>query len=91
MASLYYFVDGFFANNKNLNSQIGFVIVYGNEKAADYEKSFQITGNILYWFSVKCKRVTRNVFANEIYGIVSGFDIGYVLKKAFYSIIKRFN
>ena len=31
--------------------------------------------NILYWTSIKYKRVTRSVLALELYTIVYGFDI----------------
>jgi hypothetical protein len=46
---LYAFVDGSFANNKDLSSQIGFVIALGNERANEQEKSFKLSGNIIYW------------------------------------------
>jgi len=36
--------------------------------------------NILYWVSVKCKRITRSVLASELLGMVYGFDIAYLVK-----------
>jgi len=87
--ALYVFVDGSFANNKDLSSQIGFVIVLGNERANKHEKHFQLSGNIVHWQSIKCKRVTRSVLASEIYGMVGGFDAAYVLKQMLVAITKR--
>lgn len=65
------FSDASFANNKDLTSQIGYVIVLadGNNKA-----------NILHWSSVKCKRVTRSVLASELYAMVHAFDISSSLR-----------
>jgi hypothetical protein len=36
--------------------------------------------NILYWVSVKCKRIIRSVLAFELLGIVYRFDITYLVK-----------
>ncbi|KAK1907867.1 hypothetical protein P3342_006197 [Pyrenophora teres f. teres] len=71
------FVDGSFASNKDLSSQLGFVLVLVNESMdAD---TFTIQGNVIHYSSTKCKRVTRSVLASEIYGIVNGFDIGIAI------------
>jgi hypothetical protein len=69
--SLLVFTDAFFANNKDLSSQIGFMIVL-----TDRNQSV----NILYWSSIKYKRVTRSVLASELYALAHGFDIGAVIK-----------
>ncbi|KAI1101557.1 hypothetical protein F4804DRAFT_315437 [Jackrogersella minutella] len=61
---LYIFVDGSFANNKDMS-------------------------NIIHWSSTKCKRVTRSVLAREIYGMVQGFDIGYVIHRTINTILER--
>jgi hypothetical protein len=90
-ARLYVFVDGSFANNKDLSSQIGFIIVLGNERANEQGNSFTMSGNILHWQSVKCKRVTRSVLASEIYGMVNGFDAAWVLKHTLATITQRLN
>jgi hypothetical protein len=68
------FTDASFANNKDLSSQIGYVIVLadGADKA-----------NIVHWTSVKCKRVTRSILASELYALALGFDIGAALKGTF--------
>jgi hypothetical protein len=70
------FTDASFANNRDLSSQIGYVLVLvdGTRRA-----------NIIYWSSTKCKRVTRSVLASELYGMAHGFNMGALVK----SIINR--
>ena len=65
------FTDSSFANNKDLSSQIGYVICL-----ADATKK----AKIIHWSSLKCKRVTRSVLAAELYGMAHGFNIGAVIK-----------
>ncbi len=64
------FTDASFANNKDLSSQIEYVICLADDTHA----------NILHWSSIKCKRVTRSVLAAELYAMVHGFDVDSVLK-----------
>ena len=46
---LYIFVDGLFANNKNISLQIGYIIVLSNEKPShNNDNEIRITGNIIY-------------------------------------------
>jgi hypothetical protein len=71
---LFIFTDGSFANNKDLSSQLGFVIVLATEQRTGEGYDFEIYGNIVHWNSIKCKRVTRSVLASELYGMVTGFD-----------------
>ena len=81
-AKLYVFTDASFANNKDLNSQIGYIIVLANETPINHytdHPAFRIKGNIIYWSSIKCKRITKSVLASEIYKTVYGFDIGYYI------------
>lgn len=68
-----------FANNKDLSSQIGYfiVLVDGKDKA-----------NIIHWSSTKCKRITRSVFASELYAMVAGCDTGSVLKATIEKLLK---
>ena len=73
----YCWVDGSFANNKDLTSQIGFVITLGNENFGDNEFTFR--GNIIHWSSTKCKRVTRADLASELYAMTHGVDIAIPL------------
>lgn len=65
------FTDAAFANNKDLSSQMGALLV-----AADANNN----ANILHWVSVKCKRVTRSVLASELLGMVHGFDTAHCVK-----------
>lgn len=76
-AKVYVFVDGSFANNKDLSSQIGFEIIVANETAGNEE--FTINGNIIHWSSTKSKRVTRSVLASEIYAMVAGADMAHAI------------
>ena len=70
------FTDSLFTNNKDLLSQIGFVIVLANliNKA-----------NIIHWFLIKCKRVIKSVLVLKLYTIAHRLNIGATLK----SIIKK--
>jgi hypothetical protein len=73
------FTDASFANNKDLSSQMGYVIVL-----TDATKK----ANVIHWSSVKCKRVTRSVLASELYGIAHGFDIGTAIKSTIDKILQ---
>ena len=68
------FIDGSFANNKDLSSQLSYEIMLTNESYDD-DNSFIIRGNLIHWSSTKSKRVTRSVLVSEIYGIVRGVDM----------------
>jgi hypothetical protein len=46
-AKLFVFVDGSFANNKDLSSQIGFLIILGNEEQPP-DSSFLLTSNVIH-------------------------------------------
>jgi hypothetical protein len=52
---------------------MGYVIVLRNERAS--EKFFEFISNIIHWFFVKCKRITRSVLASEVYAMAEGVDI----------------
>jgi hypothetical protein len=52
---------------------MGYVIVLGNERAT--EESFEFTNNIIHWFFVKCKRITKSVLVSEIYAMAEGVNI----------------
>jgi hypothetical protein len=65
------FTDASFANNKDLSSQIGYILVLADGSGR---------ANILHWSSTKCKRVTRSVLASELYGMAHGFDMGVSVK-----------
>jgi len=86
-AKLYVFVDGSFANNKDLSSQLGYEVILANE--VDREDSFEIHGNLIDWRSVKSKRVTRSVLASEVYGMSAGVDIAYTIGSTLNMVIKQ--
>jgi hypothetical protein len=65
------FTDASFANNRDLSSQIGYILVLADASGR---------ANILHWSSTKCKRVTRSVLASELYGMAHGFDMGVSVK-----------
>jgi hypothetical protein len=64
------FNDSFFANNRDLFSQIGYVICLTDA----------IHANILHWFSIKCKRITRSVLTIELFAMIHDFDVDSILK-----------
>ncbi len=74
------FTNSFFANNRDLFSQIDYVICLADSKHA----------NIVHWSSVKCKRVTRSVLAAELYALVHDFDLDVALKATLSAILDRF-
>jgi hypothetical protein len=86
-AKLIVFVDGSFANNKDLSSQLGFILVLVDESIDD--NTFTIRGNVIHYSSTKCKRVTRSVLASEIYGMVNGFDIGIAIATTLRIVTER--
>ncbi|KAL0929476.1 uncharacterized protein CTRU02_204398 [Colletotrichum truncatum] len=87
---MYIFTDGSFANNTDLSSQLGFVIVLAEETART-TTDFEINGNIIHWSSTKCKRVTRSVLASELYGMTTGFDSGISLSSTLNRILRTLN
>jgi hypothetical protein len=76
--SLLIFMDASFANNKDLSSQIGFVIILTDRNQS---------ANVLYWSLIKCKRVTRSVLASKLYALAYGFDIGAAIKSTIQRIL----
>jgi hypothetical protein len=77
--SLVVFTDASFANNRDLSSQIGFVIVLTDRNQS---------ANIVHWSSIKCKRITRSVLASELYALAHGFDIGVAIKTTIQNILQ---
>jgi hypothetical protein len=88
-AKLFVFVDGSFANNRDLTSQLGFAIILANEAAINDRNEFTITGNLIHFSSTKSKRITRSVLASEIYGMVAGVDMAYALASTLQMITTR--
>jgi hypothetical protein len=65
------FIDSFFVNNNDLSSQIEYVICLAD---------FINTTNIIHWFLIKCKRMTRNVLTIELFVMIHDFDVDSILK-----------
>ena len=65
------FIDFFFVNNRDLSSQIDYVICLID---------FINIVNILHWSSIKCKKMTKSVFVFELYVMTHEFDLKIVLK-----------
>ncbi|KAF1971738.1 hypothetical protein BU23DRAFT_581269 [Bimuria novae-zelandiae CBS 107.79] len=55
-AKLIVFVDSSFTNNKDLSSQLGFILMLIN-KSIDSDNTFTIYGNIIHYSLTKCKRI----------------------------------
>lgn len=88
-AKLMVFVDGSFANNTDLSSQIGFVIVLLTEELNEDNTCCEAQGNIIHWSSNKCERITQSVLASEIYGMVNGYDMGIVMSTTLRKVANR--
>src|SRR6266566_241568 len=52
--------------------------IIGNSRDGNKD-SFVIRRNVVYYSSVKSKRIICNVFTFEIYGCINGFDLGYII------------
>lgn len=86
-AKLYVFVDGSFANNQDLSSQIGYIVTIGTEEGEN--GSFVWNGNVIGYSSTKCKRVTRAVLASELYSMVAGVDMAISLSTTYAMICRQ--
>ncbi len=73
LAKLFVFVNSSFTNNKDLSSQISFVVILGAETEGNTD--FTVSGNIIHLSATKCKRVTRAVLTSELYTMVTGIDM----------------
>ena len=64
-------MDLSFANNYNLSSQLGFIIIFIDKDNR---------ANIFYQLSIKCKQVIRSVLASKLYKMAYGFDTRAAIK-----------
>jgi len=84
------FVDASFANNKDLSSQIGYVLVLANEREVGTDKKeILLRGNIIHWSSTKCRRITRSVLASELYAMTQGIDTTFSINTTLTVIMKQ--
>ena len=70
---LFIFVNGQFANIKDLTSQIGYKIFLTNKMTT--KNTFMMTDNLIYQSLTKCKCVTQSVLVSEIYIMIHNVDI----------------
>ena len=68
------FVDAAFANNRDLSSQLGFVVALMDHADAT---------NIIHYSSQKSKRITRSALVAELYAMMNGFDTATALNASF--------
>jgi len=62
--------------------------IIGNNKDSNKD-FFVIRRNVVYYSSVKSKRIIRSVFISEIYGCINGFDLRYIIGYTFRKIVSR--
>jgi len=62
--------------------------IIGNSKDGNKD-SFVIRRNVVYYSSVKSKRITCSIFTSEIYGCINGFDLRYIIGYIFCKIASR--
>ena len=74
------FVDGSFADNMDLSSQLGFVTTLGDEEG---------NANVIHYGTSKSKRVTRSVLAVELYAMAVGFDVASAARPTIAEIMGR--
>jgi IS1 family transposase len=60
-----------------------------NKSTGTDTNTFIICGNVIYYSSTKCKRVTQSVLALEIYSMVNSFNIGITITTTLRMIIER--
>lgn len=65
LSNMQLFSDASFTSNSDLTSQLGNIVTL-----ADTSEE----ANLLHYFFVKSKRVTRSVFAAELFAFVHEFD-----------------
>lgn len=64
-------IDASFATNYDKSSQLGYIVMLRNSRNGD--------ANIVHYSSVKSKRVSKSVLASELFSMVGGFDVGFVI------------
>lgn len=74
------FVDSSFADNKDLSSQLGFVVALVDADG---------NANIIHYSTVKSRRVTRSVLAAELYALAAGFDSAASFRPALNDIVGK--
>ena len=64
--------DSSFANNDDLTSQLGYVVLLCDKND---------NGNVVSFSSHKSRRIVRSVLGGEVYAFADAFDVGYIIKR----------
>lgn len=75
---LFAMVESSPVNNKDLSSQMGYIIILGIEGTFDGHS--KRVGNIVRWSSKKCKQVARIVLPSEFFDIEDGMDMAVAIE-----------
>ncbi|KAI0998399.1 hypothetical protein K3495_g9796, partial [Podosphaera aphanis] len=62
--------------------------VLANESPLEFNQ-FLLSGNLVHWTSIKCRRVTRAVLASELYAMVHGVDLAIALRTTLNMITRQ--
>ena len=89
-AKPFIFTDGSFANNRDLSSQLGYVIDLAPNTVPEQETTLSSRGT-LYTGTRLNEAVTRSVLASELYGMVGGFDSAIALSTTLHQIVRNLN
>ena len=87
LAKIYVFVNELFANNKDLNAQINFILVISTKSGDNTE--FTLTRNIIYTSLIKCKRVTYTMLTSKLYIIIARVNMLITLSSTINIIINK--
>ena len=74
-------IDAAFATNPDKSSQLGTIVMLRDPVSED--------ANIVHYTSKKSKRVCKSVLAAELFAMVDGFDLSYVIRHSLEKILKR--
>ena len=74
-------VDAAFATNYDESSQLGCLVMLRNSKNGD--------ANIVHYSSSKSKRVCKSVLGAELFSMMEGFDVGFVIRDSVQRMFKR--
>lgn len=67
-------VDAAFATNMDHTSQLGVIVMLRDISTGD--------SNVIHFTSTKSKRIVRSVLAAELYALIEGFDVGFIIRDA---------
>jgi hypothetical protein len=73
------FTDASFINNKDLFSQIGYILVLAD---------IMNKANIMHWSLIKCKRITKSVLVSKLYTMAYGFNISATIKSTIEQLLQ---